>query len=222
MSKSRGNVINPDSVVKEYGADTLRLYEMFMGPFDQMIAWDTNGIIGCRRFLDRFWNLVLAEKKAKKSSKEVQAILHKLIKKVSDDLDSAKFNTAVAAFMEALNFFHGKQNEVGQEAIEKLVILFAPFAPHITEELWSATGKKGSVHMQKWPKYNPAFIKEEKITLIIQVNGKVRGKIEAKTGITEEKAKKLAMAEQRIKELIAGKEIKKIIFVPDKLINIVI
>lgn len=222
MSKSWGNVINPDSVVKEFGADTLRLYEMFMGPFDQMIAWDSNGIVGCRRFLDRLWNFVLAERKAKNSSKEVEAVLHKLIKKVSEDLEAAKFNTAIAAFMETLNFFQTKQNEVGKDATEKLIILFAPFAPHIAEESWSALGNKKSVHLQPWPKFNPAFIKEEKVTIIIQVNGKVRGKIEADANIAEEKAKELALQEPRIKELVGNQSVKKIIFVEGKLINIVI
>jgi len=221
MSKSWGNVINPDSVVKEYGADTLRVYEMFMGPFDQMIAWDTNGIVGCRRFLDRMWNLVSVERKSAKSGAEVQAALHKLIKKVTEDLDNAKFNTAVAAFMEFMNFLATRQ-DVGKDTIKTLLILFAPFAPHITEELWSALGNKKSVHLQKWPEYNSALVKEEKITLIIQINGKVRGKIEASANIAEEKAKELALAEPRIKELIGSQPVRKVIFVKGRLINIVI
>jgi leucyl-tRNA synthetase len=221
MSKSWGNVINPDSVVKEYGADTLRVYEMFMGPFDQMISWDTNGTVGCRRFLDRMWNLVSQERKLAKSGTEVISALQRLIKKVTEDLDNAKFNTAVAAFMEFMNFLAGRE-DVGKDTIKILLILFAPFAPHITEELWEAVGSKKSIHLQKWPEFNEKLIKEESVTIIIQVNGKVRGKIEAKADIGEAEAKEKALAQDRIKELIAGKEVKKVIFVKGRLINIVI
>jgi len=221
MSKSWGNVINPDSVVKQYGADTLRVYEMFMGPFDQAIAWDTKGMVGVRRFLDRFWNLVLSCADNKKSDKGIQTDFYRLIKKVSDDLDNAKFNTAIAAFMEFLNLVSSNQNKVGKDIIEKLLILFAPFAPHITEELWKKIGEKGSVHLQKWPSYDERLIKKEKITLIIQINGKVRDKIEAGMDIAENEAKDLALSQERIKGLIQGKEIKKTIFVKGRLINIV-
>jgi len=235
MSKSWGNVINPDDIIKKYGADTLRLYEMFMGPFDQMIAWDTQGIIGVRRFLERLWNLVSGYRSNKKSSKEIEAALNRLIKKIGGDLEAAKFNTAIAAFMEFLNFISSNQEKCGKDAIEKLLVLFAPFAPFITEELWSRLqsnrgsstksgqkiGNKKSVHLQKWPVYNPKLLKAEKITLVIQVNGKVRDKIEADEDISENQAKQIALVSPKIKQWIEGKEIKKIIFVKGKLINIV-
>ncbi|MBU4274531.1 leucine--tRNA ligase [Patescibacteria group bacterium] len=222
MSKSWGNVINPDDIIKQYGADSLRLYEMFMGPFDQMIAWDTKGIIGVRRFLDRFWNLVLSCINNKKSNKEIQSAFNKLIKKITEDLDNAKFNTAVAAFMEFSNLVSSNQDKTGKDVIEKLLILFAPFASHITEELWSLSGFKKSVHLQKWPVYNPKLIKEEKITLVIQINGKVRDKIEVAVDISENKAKEIALSQEKIKKWIADKKIKKVVFIKNKLINIVV
>ncbi|MBU4205063.1 class I tRNA ligase family protein, partial [Patescibacteria group bacterium] len=201
---------------------SLRLYEMFMGPFDQMIAWDTKGIIGVRRFLDRFWNLVLSCINNKKSNKEIQSAFNKLIKKITEDLDNAKFNTAVAAFMEFSNLVSSNQDKTGKDVIEKLLILFAPFASHITEELWSLSGFKKSVHLQKWPVYNPKLIKEEKITLVIQINGKVRDKIEVAVDISENKAKEIALSQEKIKKGIADKKIKKVVFIKNKLINIVV
>ena len=221
MSKSRGNVINPDDIVKKYGTDTLRLYEMFMGPFDQAISWDTKGLIGVRRFLDRLWNFIL-NCNNKKSSKEVESALHRLIKKISEDLEAAKFNTAVAVFMEFLNFINDNKKETGRDTIEKLLVLFSPFAPHIAEELWSIKKFKGIVHLQKWPKYDSKLIKEEKITLIVQVNGKVRDKIETNTDISQKEAEELVLKSEKIKKWLEGKKIKKVIFVAGKLINVVV
>ncbi len=219
MSKSWGNVINPDDVVKQYGADTLRVYEMFMGPFDQMITWDVHGIIGVRRFLERLWSTALSCDR-KENNKEIKMALHCLIKKVSEDLESAKFNTAIAAFMEFLNLI--SKEKYGKDTIKKLLILFAPFAPFITEELWEKTGEKKSIHLQKWPEYDPGIIKKEKIQLVIQINGKVRDIIEAEAGISEEEAKNLALGSEKIKKWLEGKEVKKIIFVRGRLINIVL
>jgi leucyl-tRNA synthetase len=222
MSKSWGNVINPDDIIKQYGADTLRLYEMFMGPFDQAILWDTKGIVGVRRFLERLWILALAERNKTKSSQDIESALQRLIKKVSEDLETTKFNTAVAAFMEFANFLSSRQNDVGADAIKILLVLFAPFAPHITEELWAQLGFKKSVHLQKWPEFNQKLIKKENITLIIQINGKVRDKIEVSSDITENEAKKIAFGQEKIKKRLLEKEIKKTIFIPQKLLNIVV
>ena len=222
MSKSFGNVINPDEIVKEFGADTLRVYEMFMGPFDQAISWNAQGVKGVLRFLEKLWRLVLSCSKDKKnSSKEIIAALHKLNKKIDQDLEKVKFNTAIAAFMEFTNFALVKKKDMGQDVIERTLILLAPFAPHLAEELWHFLGYKDSVHNQKWPKYDKELVKEKKITLIVQINGKVREKIAAEAGISEEEAKKIALESKRIKKYLQGKEVKKIIFVPDKLINIV-
>ena len=222
MSKSFGNVINPDEIVKEYGADTLRVYEMFMGPFDQAISWSDQGVKGVFIFLKRFWRLVLECEGRKKSDVEIEKAVHKLNKKIDEDLEAMKFNTAISAFMELVNFYLKEKNRVGKDVLERALILFAPFAPHFAEELWQKLGHKDSIHKQKWPKYDPRLIKEEFITLVIQVNGRVRDKIEVEAGISEKKAKELALLSKKIQNWISGKKIKKIIFVPKKLINIVI
>ena len=222
MSKSFGNVISPDEIIKKFGADTLRIYEMFMGPFDQAISWNTQGVKGVLRFLEKLWRLVLSCSKNKKNSgKEITAAVHKLNKKIDQDLERVKFNTAIAAFMEFTNFALANKKNVGQSVIERTLILLAPLAPHLTEELWHFLGHKDSVHNQKWPKYDKELVKEKKITLIVQINGKVREKMAAEAGISEEEAKKIALESKKIKKYLKGKEVKRIIFVPDKLINIV-
>jgi len=222
MSKSFGNVVNPDEVISKYGADALRVYEMFMGPFDQAISWSTQGVNGVYRFLDRIWNLVEECKNNTKSDEEAIRLIHKLNKKINDDLESIKFNTAVAAFMEFLNFATANKEKIGQDTIERIILLLAPFAPHINEELWRNLGHKDSVHEQKWPQYDSKIIKEDKINLMIQVNGKVRDKIEIETSLSEEEIKKLALNQEKIKNWIKDQEIKKVIFVPNQLINFVL
>jgi len=223
MSKSFGNVINPDEIVKKYGADTLRVYEMFMGPFDQAIAWSSQGVKGVNRFLQRVWSFVLECKKNKENSnKKIIGELHKLIKKVGDDLERMKFNTAVASFMEFLNFAILNKEQVDREVIDNFLIILAPFAPHITEELWHQMGHKDSIHQQKWPVYNPTIIKEEKVILVIQVNGRVRDKIEVSLNISKEEVEKMVMSRNKVRRWIENKEIKKIIFIPGKLINLVV
>jgi leucyl-tRNA synthetase len=222
MSKSRGNVINPDDIIKEYGADTLRMYEMFMGPFDQTIAWSTDGVKGVFRFLNRFWDLILNCSKNTKSSSEVIRKIHQLNKKVQEDIDATKFNTAIASFMEFVNFAKDNEKEIGREITEKLLALIAPFAPHLAEELWRYIGQKNSIHKQKWPQYNKALIKEETITLVIQINGKVRDKISVDVDITEKEAKDLTLDREKIKKILDKNQPKKIIFVPGRLINIVV
>lgn len=221
MSKSLGNVVNPDDIVREFGADTLRVYEMFMGPFDQAIAWSTQGVKGVRRFLEKFWKLCLECGKNENSDLEAIKAINKLNKKIDEDLKKVKFNTAIAAFMEFTNFALSNKEKVGRDVIEKALKLLAPFAPHLTEELWQKLGFENSVHQQKWPKYDPELIKEKTITLVVQVNGKVRDKIEVEADILEDKAKELAISSEKVKKWIKDKKIKKVIFVPGKLINIV-
>lgn len=224
MSKSRGNVINPDDIVKKYGADTLRLYEMFMGPFEDSIAWDIKGIEGCSRFLQRVWRLCQERKEnfALSSDKEIQALINKTIKKVTEDIERLKLNTAVSAMMILLNGLIDKSDKITKGDIKNLLLLLAPFVPHIAEELWQEMGFKGSILTQEWPKYDEKIIKEKKINLVIQINGKTRDIIEVEAGISEAKAKELAQNSGKIKKWIAGKEIKRIIFVKDKIINIVL
>jgi leucyl-tRNA synthetase len=226
MSKSRGNVINPDSLVEKYGADAFRLYEMFMGPFEEAISWDPKGIVGAKRFLDRVWNLFGKEKSviSEKEDREFEKILHKTIKKVTEDIENFRFNTAVSALMILVNELQNKNYGIWH--LKTLLLLLAPFAPHVTEELWQRLNSKpytlkASIHSQPWPKYDPKLVKEETITLVIQVNGKVRDKVEVEAGISEEKAKELAISQEKIQKWIKGKEIKNVVFVPGKLINFV-
>jgi len=227
MSKSKGNVINPDAVVKQYGADTLRVYEMFMGPFDQMIPWDMKGVVGARRFLEKIYkNLKLKNQKSKLQFKiqndDLKRLLHRIIKKVGEDIEAMKFNTAVSAMMEFVNAWSKNPESMDKKSFADFFKILSPFAPHLAEELWANAGFKGLAQSQKWPKFNEKLILEDKILLIVQVNGKVRDKIEAKVNISEEQARKISLKSEKIKKLIGKNKVKKIIFVPNKLINIVI
>jgi len=220
MSKSFGNVINPDDIVKEFGADTLRIYEMFMGPFGETIAWNTQGVKGVYRFLDKAWNLVLESKDNKESSKELIRAVHKLNKKIDGDMEVTKFNTIIAAFMEFVNL--ASDQKAGKDVIKRFLILLSPFAPHFTEELWQKLGHSKSIFEEKWPKYDLKLVKEERIILVVQINGRVRDKLEVEADISEKEAKELAISREKIKNWISGKKIKKVIFVSGKLINIVV
>lgn len=222
MSKSRGNVINPDDIIKEYGADTLRVYELFMGPFDQAISWNIQGVKGVRRFLDKVYNLVLERLPNEESGKQAQRLIHQLNRRVSQNIETMKFNTAISGFMEFINFAADNKEEIGREVLERMILLLSPFAPHLAEELWQKTGSRESVFQQKWPIFDPALAQEQKINLIIQVNGKMRDKIEADPEISEEEAKAAALASPKVQNWLNNKEPKKIIFVKGRLINIVI
>jgi leucyl-tRNA synthetase len=223
MSKSFNNVIRPDDVITQYGADTLRVYEMFMGPFDQMISWSTKGVQGCWRFLNRIWQLFSdKEKVGQTSDKELITKLHQLIKKVGDDLEVMKFNTAVAAFMEFVNAWSEDKRVLSKKEAEIFLRLLAPLAPHITEELWEKLGHQKSIFLEKWPQYDERLIEEETWQLIIQVNGKVRDKIEVKKGVSEEEVKKLALSQEKIQKWLANKQPKKIIYIPNRLVNLVV
>ncbi len=222
MSKSKGNVINPDDVIKEYGADTLRVYEMFMGPFEQMIPWDQKGIIGSRRFLEKVYNLSYNNSSSKKTDENLKILLHKTIKKVSEDIDSMKFNTAVSSMMEFINAWQVSSEGLDKKDLHKFLVILSPFAPHIAEELWHTAGFEGFCSQQKWPKYDEKLLKKEKVLLIVQVNGKVRDKVEVKLGMSQQETEKTALKLEKIKSFIGRKKINKVIFVPDKLVNIVI
>ncbi len=220
MSKSKGNVINPDDIVKEYGADTLRIYEMFMGPFDQAIAWDTNSIKGARKFLDRVYNFQFPISNFQKNPK-LEKLLNKTIKKVSEDIEAMKFNTAISSLMILLNEME-KEKEISKEIFAKFLLLLSPFAPHITEELWENLGKKESIFLQDWPKYDKNLLKDEKVNIVVQINGKARGIVEVETDSDQEQVSEIIKQDGKINQWINGKEIKKVIFVKDKLINFVI
>jgi leucyl-tRNA synthetase len=222
MSKSFGNVINPDDIIKEYGADTLRIYEMFMGPFSETIAWNIQGVKGVHRFLNKLWNACVECMDKEKSSEAVLKAVHKLNKKIDEDIEGMKFNTIAAAFMEFVNLISEKKEEVGKDAIERMLILLSPFAPHVAEELWQALGHKESVSLEKWPACDKDRIKEETITLIIQINSRVRDRFEVSADIPEEEAKKLTFERPNVIKWVQNKEVKKVVFIPKKLINIVL
>jgi leucyl-tRNA synthetase len=220
MSKSFGNVINPDNIIKQFGADTLRIYEMFMGPFDQAISWSNEGVKGCYKFLKKVWSLIKEREPDEESSKEVLKGLNKLIKKIGEDMEEMKFNTAIASFMEFINLC--SKEKISKEERDKIIILLSPFAPHMSEELWQETGHEKSITLEKWPEYEEKFLKEDLTNLIIQINGKLRDKVDVDSNISKEKAQKLALEREKVKKWTQEKEIKKIIFVPGKLINIVL
>ncbi len=223
MSKSRGNVINPDDIVKEYGADTLRTYEMFMGPFDQAIPWSTNGVVGMKRFLERVWNLYqeLDMKLLPEENRDLTKFIHQTIRKVSSDIEGMKFNTAIAQLMMMLNEMTDKKGYT-KKILDNYLILLSPFAPHIVEELWELLGNSESIFKSKWPKHDENLAKLDRITLVFQVNGKVRGKIDVEADISEDNAKDKAMEDLNVAKHLKGKEVKKVIFVPGKLVNFVV
>lgn len=212
MSKSRGNVINPDDVVKKYGADTLRVYEMFMGPFEQMIPWDEKGIIGARRFLEKIY--LLAHKKVSPIVKAIKlkALLNKTIKKVSEDIEAMKFNTAVSTMMEFVNAWNVFEFGLDKKDLQKFLAILSPFAPHLAAEL--------GLTMKTWPAYEA--VKAESVMMIISVNGKVRDKMEMKSGLDQSQVEGLVLHAPKIKPWLEAKTVRKVIFVPNKLINIVV
>ncbi len=268
MSKSRGNVVNPDDVVREYGADTLRMYEMFMGDFAEAKPWSTGSIKGVKRFLDRVWglqtkailrsNLEALRSGAKEGGStsahhdfNLERLLHKTIKKVTEDIEAFKFNTAISAMMILVNAIYDqiaphslsviartvKEPElrvapaaevqaltmaIPKEWYEQLILLLSTFAPHISEEIWENLGHKNSLLKEFWPVYDAALTRDEEIVLVIQVNGKVRDTIRVSASISEEEAKRAALGSVKVKKHLEGKEVKKVIFVPEKLINLVI
>jgi leucyl-tRNA synthetase len=227
MSKSKGNVINPDEIVKTYGADTLRVYEMFMGPFDQASEWDTNSIIGCRRFVERVWRL--KEKCKNKKSKlkntsqnpKIESLINKTIKKVSENIESMKFNTAISSLMICLNEME-KEEEILKSDFEKFILLLSPFAPHITSELWQILGNKKDIVLSAWPKYDPNKIQEDEVKIGVQINGKVRGDITVSVEEDESTAIEKAKQNPDISKWIEGKEIKKVIYIRGKILNILV
>ncbi len=220
MSKSKENVVDPSQVVENVGADTLRVYEMFMGPFEQAITWSTNNMVGSRRFLERVWR-VAETVDDKEDPKAINTLLHKTIKKVGDDIEAMKFNTAVSELMIFINEIE-KEGRVSRSAYETFLQLLAPFAPHITEELWEHLEGGESIHKMRWPDYDESKIEEDTYRIAVQVNGKLRGEFEAEGDLTKEEALEKALKLPNIKKWTKEKKLKKFFYVPKRLINIVI
>ena len=219
MSKSRGNVVNPDDIVRDYGADTLRTYEMFIGTFDAAAAWSENGVKGCRRFLERVWKCAEMVTDETGISSDLETKIHQTIKKVSSDFETLKYNTAIAAMMELVNEFY-KKGSVTKDEFKTLLILLNPVAPHITEELWEKLGEKDYLFRQSWPEYDDAKTKESVIEIGVQVNGKVRGTVSLAVDASQEEA--LAAGKAAVADKIEGKTIVKEIYVPGRILNIVV
>lgn len=226
MSKSRGNVVNPDDVVAKYGADTLRLYEMFMGPLDASIAWNENGLEGSRKFLDRVWRLIVDEEGKMRdrittiNDGRLTKVYHQTVKKVTEDMANLHFNTAISQLMVFVNEAN-KVDALPYEYVEGFVQLLAPIAPHIGEELWQILGNEESLTYVPWPTYDEAALVEDKVEVVFQVNGKLRGKQNVARGLSKEELEQIAMNHEAVKEFIEGKTVRKVIAVPDKLVNIV-
>jgi leucyl-tRNA synthetase len=235
MSKSRGNVVNPDDVVKNYGADSLRLYEMFMGPLEQTKPWSMEGVNGVHNFLGRVWRMIVDERAELMTpsaalhpaitndppTADQNRVLHQTIEKVTSDIDSLSFNTAIARMMEFTNFFT-KQTSRPREAMEKLVLILSPFAPHIAEELWQLLGHPDTLAYEPWPAFDPALAKEDTVEVPVQINGKVRAKVSVPADTDKDTLEAAARADERISELLAGKSLVKVIVVPGRLVNFVV
>src|SRR3989338_8130781 len=224
MSKSKGNVVNPDDLIKTYGADTLRMYEMFMGPFDQAVSWSTDSMIGPRRFLERVWKMSYKVIKLKviKENKELERLLHQTVKKVAEDIENMRFNTAISAMMIFVNEVEKNNFQLSTFNFKTFLQLLSPFAPHIAEELWSMLGEKKSINNSLWPKWDANFIKDNEIKIVIQINGKLRAEIVIQAEEKEEDVKHRVFNNETVLKHTAGKDIKKVIYVKNRLINIVI
>ena len=232
MSKSLKNVVNPDDVIRDYGADALRLYEMFLGPLEQSKPWNTNGIEGVKRFLDRVWRTFTKEESENKYiiNPEIQDvelnddqnyILHNTIKKVGEDIENLSFNTAISQMMIFINDFYN-QSVKPKKAMEKFLLCLSPFAPHLAEELWAMLGHSNTIAIEEFPTYDEAKTKKQNIELVVQVLSKIRAKIDVKAGLSQDEAVEIAKTDPNIIKHMEGKQIRKIIFVPNKLINFIV
>jgi len=218
MSKSRGNIVDPDSMIQRYGTDTLRLFILFAAPPEAELEWDDRGMEGALRFLNRVWRIQDNLKAA--APVETSKALQKAVKKVTEDYGSFKFNTAIAAMMELVNTIY--QSGADKDVYSKLILLLAPITPHFCEELWQILGNKGSVSQAAWPGYDESMLVEDRITMVVQVNGKVRSKLDVALDLPENAIRELCLADERLKPWITGKSFKKFIVVPNKIINIVV
>ncbi|KSU88106.1 leucine--tRNA ligase [Priestia veravalensis] len=226
MSKSKGNVVNPDEIVESHGADTLRLYEMFMGPLDASIAWSTKGLDGARRFIDRVWRLLmddngeLSNKVQESDDKTLERVYHQTVKKVTEDYEALRFNTAISQLMVFINDAY-KVDVLPKQYVEGIVKLLAPICPHVTEELWNKLGYEETISYEAWPAFDEAKLVDDEVEIVVQVNGKVRAKLNVPAEASREQLQDIAMANENVQEQIEGKTVRKVIAVPGKLVNIV-
>lgn len=226
MSKSKGNVVNPDEIVESHGADTLRLYEMFMGPLDASIAWSTKGLDGARRFIDRVWRLLmddngeLSNKVQESDDKTLERVYHQTVKKVTEDYEGLRFNTAISQLMVFINDAY-KVDVLPKQYVEGIVKLLAPICPHVTEELWNKLGYEETISYEAWPAFDEAKLVDDEVEIVVQVNGKVRAKLNVPAEASREQLQDIAMANENVQEQIEGKTVRKVIAVPGKLVNIV-
>jgi len=221
MSKSRGNVVVPDAYIQQWGADTFRMYLMFLGPFQEGGDFRDSGIVGQRRFLEKVWVLVHeAAAKGGKGTAEAVQKLHRTIRKVSADTEALQYNTAIAAMMEYLNEL--KHGEVNRELIEPLVIMLAPYAPHIAEEMWEILGHEGTVFQASWPAYDERLASAGDVEIAVQVNGKLRSRLTVPRGMAEKDVLARVLADEAVKKFVDGQKVKKVIYVQDRLVNLVV
>ena len=221
MSKSRGNVVNPDEVVEEFGADAFRTYEMFIGAFDQSTPWSQQGLKGCYKFLERVWNLQSIVNDEEGYSADLEKNMNKAIKKVGEDFERMKFNTAIATMMSLVNDF-SKKGSVTKGEYKTLITLLNPVAPHMTEELWLTYGNGELLSLQPWPKYDEGKTVDDEIEIVVQINGKIKDKLMIPAGLDKDGTQEAAMNTEKIKGLIEGQNVVKVIAVPGKLVNIVV
>ena len=217
MSKSKGNVVNPDEYIKKYGADAVRMYLMFLAPLEQGGDWRDAGIMGVVRFLNRAWNIGNGDLAKQKS---LSKWLHPSIKKITDDFASLHYNTVISELMIILNRF--EKEGAGEKDFKAFLQILSPLAPFLTEELWEKSGEKYSIHRSAWPKFDPKASEDETVELVIQVNGKVRGRITVSKGLSQNEAQDTAMEIEAVREQVTGRVIRKVIYVPDKILNFVV
>ena len=221
MSKSRGNVVNPDTVVEEFGADSLRLYEMFMGPLEQAKPWQTSGIQGVRRFLDRLAAIASRTLSDDAMDPPTARLVHRSIKKIGEDIEGLRFNTAVSTMMIWLNHLAG-YDQPARSAVEGLILCVAPFAPHLAEELWCQLGHTPSVSTVAWPSYDPKFYEDDVVEMAVQVNGKMRGRITLRKDADAKEAERAAIDDPNVRKFLGDKPVKKTIYVPGKILNVIV
>jgi leucyl-tRNA synthetase len=240
MSKSKRNVVTPDAMAEKYGADSLRVYELFVAPFEDSVQWSEDGMNGAFRFLNRVWRLVtdnvdvfdpnwrdaLKGVDLSAAERDMRRKTHQTIQKVTADIERFHFNTAVSALMEMLNAMHDFQSTISHsvlsEAIESLILLLGPITPHVADELWERLGKSGTTYEQTWPSFDSGIAQVEEITLILQINGKVRDRLQVPAGTDAQELERIAMESDRVKSFLEGKPIRKVIVIPEKLVNIVV